>query len=322
LARPKVSSYTVEGLARALTQTEPLGFVPLNPDDPWIETINPGIAEGELAGGCLTLLAHAVGTPDQPVWRDKIVFLEDVNAEPYEIDANLTQLLRAGVFDGVAGTATFLPNLPGNWAGTPVREPVAAALGAGAVLVNDARAFAVGESRLGAASGRRTALFVTVGTGVGGGVVVDGRLHLGIGTAGEFGHQTVDPAGPVCGCGNRGCVEAVACAGAIAAAAECGTVEEAVEAAQSGDEQARAALEQAGRALGIALANAVLLLAPERIVVGGGVAGAGDLLLDPIRDELRRRVRVAPIERIDVVPAELGPGAGAIGAALWAAECA
>ena len=227
-----------------------------------------------------------------------------------------------GVFDGVAGTATFLPNLPGNWAGTPVREPVAAALGAGAVLVNDARAFAVGESRLGAASGRRTALFVTVGTGVGGGVVVDGRLHLGIGTAGEFGHQTVDPAGPVCGCGNRGCVEAVACAGAIAAAAECGTVEEAVEAAQSGDEQARAALEQAGRALGIALANAVLLLAPERIVVGGGVAGAGDLLLDPIRDELRRRVRVAPIERIDVVPAELGPGAGAIGAALWAAECA
>jgi muramoyltetrapeptide carboxypeptidase len=103
LARPKVSSYTVEGLASALTQTEPLGFVPLNPDDPWIETINPGIAEGELAGGCLTLLAHAVGTPDQPVWRDKIVFLEDVRAEPYEIDASLTQLLRAGAFDGVAG---------------------------------------------------------------------------------------------------------------------------------------------------------------------------------------------------------------------------
>ena len=225
-----------------------------------------------------------------------------------------------GVFDGAAGTATFLPNLPGDWAGTAVCAPLAAALGARAVLVNDARAFAVGESKLGAACGCRTALFVTVGTGVGGGVVVDGRLHLGIGTAGEFGHQTVDPAGPVCGCGNRGCVEAVACAGAIAAAAGCATVEDAVEAAQSGDERARAALEQAGRALGIALANAVLLLAPERIVVGGGVAGAGDLLLDPIRDELRRRVRVAPVERIDVVPAELGPGAGAIGAALWAAE--
>ena len=225
-----------------------------------------------------------------------------------------------GVFDGAAGTATFLPNLPGEWAGTPVCAPVAAALGAGAVLLNDARAFAVGESRLGAARGCRTALFVTVGTGVGGGVVVDGRLHLGIGTAGEFGHQTVDPAGPVCGCGNRGCVEAVACAGAIAAAAARETVEAAVEAAQSGDERARAALEQAGRALGIALANAVLLLAPERIVVGGGVAGAGELLLDPIRAELRERVRVAPVERIDVVPAELGPGAGAIGAALWAAD--
>jgi glucokinase len=227
-----------------------------------------------------------------------------------------------GVFDGAAGTATFLPNLPGDWAGTPVCAPVTTALGAPAVLVNDARAFAVGESRLGAARGCRTALFVTVGTGVGGGVVVDGRLHLGIGTAGEFGHQTVDPAGPVCGCGNQGCVEAIACAGAIAASAGCATVEEAVEAGQSGDERARGALEQAGRALGIALANAVLLLAPERIVVGGGVAGAGELLLDPIRDELRERVRVAPVEQIDVVPAELGPGAGAIGAALWAAECA
>ena len=90
--------------------------------------------------------------------------------------------------------------------------------------------------------------------------------------------------------------------------------------AEAGEQRAREALELAGCYLGIALANCVLLLAPERIVVGGGVAGSGELLLAPIRAELRQRVRVAPIERIDVVPAELGPGAGAIGAALWAAE--
>jgi len=149
---------------------------------------------------------------------------------------------------------------------------------------------------------------------------VDGHLHLGIGTAGELGHQTVAPDGPVCGCGNRGCVEAVASAEAIAAAGGRATVEEIVVAAEAGEQRAREALELAGCYLGIALANCVLLLAPERIVVGGGVAGSGELLLAPIRAELRQRVRVAPIERIDVVPAELGPGAGAIGAALWAAE--
>jgi muramoyltetrapeptide carboxypeptidase len=103
LARPRVSDYTVDALVRAVTQTEPLGVVARNPDDPWVETINGGQAEGELAGGCLTLLARAVGTPDQPDWRGKIVFLEDVHAEPYDIDGNLTQLLRAGVLDGVAG---------------------------------------------------------------------------------------------------------------------------------------------------------------------------------------------------------------------------
>lgn len=225
-----------------------------------------------------------------------------------------------GLFDADSGTTAFLPNLPGDWAATPVAGPVGDALGAPAVLVNDARAFAVGESQLGAARGCRTAVFVTVGTGVGGGVVVDGRLHLGIGTAGELGHQTVEPDGPLCGCGNRGCVEALACAGAIAADGGRATVEEIVAAAAAGEQRAREALERTGRYLGIALANCVLLLAPERIVVGGGVAGAGDLLLAPIRAELRERVRVAPVERIDVVQAELGPGAGAIGAALWAAE--
>ena len=103
LARAGVSAYTRDGLVRAVCGEGPLGVVPRDPDDPWVETITPGVAEGELAGGCLQLLANAVGTPEDFDWRGKVVFLEDVHEEPYAIDRNLTQLLRAGKLDGVAG---------------------------------------------------------------------------------------------------------------------------------------------------------------------------------------------------------------------------
>ncbi len=103
LAKPGVSAYTLEGLRRAIVEPGPLGAIGPNPDDPWVETINGGVAEGELSGGCLTLLANAVGTPDDFDWRGKIVFLEDVDEEPHAIDRYLVQLLRAGKFEGVAG---------------------------------------------------------------------------------------------------------------------------------------------------------------------------------------------------------------------------
>jgi muramoyltetrapeptide carboxypeptidase len=102
-ASPKLSDYTRDGFLRAVCQTEPIGQLQPNPDDPWVETITGGVAEGELAGGCLSLLAGALGTRTAPVWRDKIVFLEDVEEEPWSIDAKLVQLLRAGAFEGVAG---------------------------------------------------------------------------------------------------------------------------------------------------------------------------------------------------------------------------
>jgi muramoyltetrapeptide carboxypeptidase len=109
LARPGVSAYTCDGLLRALTGQGPLGAIPPDPDDPWVETVTGGVAEGELAGGCLTLLAHALGTPDDVDWRGKIVFIEDVDEEPYAIDRCLTQLLRAGRLDGVAGIVVAEP---------------------------------------------------------------------------------------------------------------------------------------------------------------------------------------------------------------------
>lgn len=217
------------------------------------------------------------------------------------------------------GTGLLLPNLPGDWVGRPIAGPVGEGLGVKVRLVNDSRAMTLAELRSGAGRGARDLVCVVLGTGVGGGVAIGGRLHLGGGHAGEIGHTTVVPDGPLCGCGNRGCLDRVAGAAAIAAQAGWATVGDAVEAARNGDERAREAFADAGRHVGVALAGAVVLLWPGRIVVGGGVtAAAGELLLGPLRDELRRRACVAP--EIDVLPAALGAGAGAIGAALWAAE--
>lgn len=197
-----------------------------------------------------------------------------------------------GLFDRANGTTTFLTNMPGGWRGVPVVTRVSDALGAPAALINDARAFALAESQLGAARGRGTVVFVAVGTGVGGGITIGGGLYEGReGRAGEIGHVTIAERGPLCTCGNRGCMEAL--------------VREALA-----DRKVR----RAGQLLGVGIANAVVLLAPECVVVGGGVGTIGEKLLEPLRAELRRRVFVSvPVE---VVPAELGVLAGAVGAAL------
>ena len=116
-----------------------------------------------------------------------------------------------GLYDPVAGCTRFLVNMPGDWAGRPVSAPVNAALGITVALINDARAFGLAELRLGAGRGAATMIGLTLGTGVGGFIAIDGRVRLGHdGTAGEIGHQTIDPDGPSCGCGNHGCVEAYA----------------------------------------------------------------------------------------------------------------
>lgn len=225
-----------------------------------------------------------------------------------------------GLFERDSGRIELFPNLPGPWAGYPLRDRLSDGLGlpvARVALVNDARAFILAESAIGAARGCQTVVGVTLGTGVGGGIIVNGRLHLGAnGRAGEVGHQTVDPSGPVCGCGNRGCAEALAQAGAIARAGGRATAEEVFAAAAAGDERCRSAVDRAVAALSIALANLAVVLVPDLIVVGGGVAGAQRMLLDPLEAAVRNRVPLLPADRIRVVPAELGPWAGAIGAAL------
>ncbi|HEX5828365.1 MAG TPA: ROK family protein [Candidatus Limnocylindrales bacterium] len=226
-----------------------------------------------------------------------------------------------GLYDPATGQTRFLVNVPGPWAGKPVAGPVGEALRLPAFLINDARAFGLAELRLGAGRGASTMVGLTLGTGVGGVVAVAGRVHQGHdGTAGEVGHQTIDPDGPWCGCGNRGCVEAFARADQIAHACGTATVEEAVARARDGDERALDGLAQTGRYLGIGIANLVTILSPDRIVLGGGVSAAGDLLFEPIRAELRRRVKTTSLDEVTVVVAELGTWAGAIGAAVHGAE--
>jgi glucokinase len=228
-----------------------------------------------------------------------------------------------GLYDPVAGTTRFLVNFPGGWAGTPVAGPIGAALGLPAFLINDARAFGLAELRLGAGRGASSMIGLTLGTGVGGVIAVDGHVHQGHdGTAGEIGHQTIEPDGPWCHCGNRGCLEAFARADQIAAACGTATAEEAVVRARAGDLRATEGLAQVARYLGIGIANMVTVISPDRVVIGGGIAAAFDLLLGPIRDELGRRVRTTSLDAVEIVAAELGTWAGAIGAAIHGAEAA
>jgi glucokinase len=226
-----------------------------------------------------------------------------------------------GLYDPLAGTTRFLVNMPGEWKDRPIRTPIEIALGLPTALINDARAFGLAELRLGAGRGAKSLVGLTLGTGVGGVIAIDGRVHLGHdGTAGEIGHQTIDPDGPLCGCGNHGCLEAFTRADRIAEACGTTTAGAGIAAAEAGDARAIEGLATIGRYLGIGIANMVTIISPDRVIIGGGIAAAGDLLLTPIRQEIRRRVQTTAIDEVEVVTAELGTWAGAIGAAVHGAE--
>lgn len=228
-----------------------------------------------------------------------------------------------GIFNHDTGEILLFPNLPGAWENYPFTKKLTEATGKSIALINDARAFCLAESTLGAGRGHRYVACIVMGTGVGGGLVIDGNVHEGATRgAGEIAHQVVAPDGPVCGCGTRGCVEALTSSAAISAMAETKTPEEAYERAKAGDEKAIAAFRSAGKWLGIALANVNAVFSPEVFIVGGGVAQAGDLVLDFIRAELHERNHLWPNSAFKVVPAQLSFFAGATGAALKAAAAA
>ncbi len=264
------------------------------------------------------VVTPAAEGPDAVVARLASVGIEAIGRSPGVTSVGIGI---PGLYDPVAGTTRFLVNFPGGWPGVPVAGPVGAALGLPTTLINDARAFGLAELRLGVARGASSMIGLTLGTGIGGVIAIDGRVHQGHdGTGGELGHQTLEPDGPLCGCGNRGCLEAFARADRIAAACGTATAEAAMDAARAGDPRAVAGLLVVGRYLGIGIANMIAVINPDVVVIGGGVSAAFDLLRAPIEAELRERVRTTALELVRLVPAELGTWAGAIGAAIHGAE--
>ena len=222
-----------------------------------------------------------------------------------------------GIFEADTGRIVLFPNLPGPWKGHALRDPVGAALGVPTTLINDARAFVLAEGTIGAGRAHRTLVGLTLGTGIGGGIMIDGQIHLGaFGTAGEIAHQIIIPDGPRCGCGNRGCIEALAKADALAELAGVPDAATVYAQAADGDADSLAAIDTVANYIGIGLANVVTVLGPSCVVIGGGIIAAGDLVLEPIRKALRTHLVLAPADGVSVVPAELGNWAGAIGAAL------
>jgi glucokinase len=241
-----------------------------------------------------------------------------------------------GLVNSKTNRVEIMPNLP-NLAEVDVSALLARETGLPAVLDNDANAATYAEHQAGAARGKRDVFFVTLGTGIGSGLIMNGQIYRGAnGFAGEFGHMTIDPEGIECGCGNIGCLETIASGPnivrrtrerlyrdrtsslsllAIPRDREL-TAEDIARAAQSGDEMSQLMMERTGMFLGIALAAVVNLLNIEMIVMGGGVMEAGDLILKPTTKEVRRRAFPPSFRDCEIVKAELGPSAGVIGAAL------
>jgi glucokinase len=246
-----------------------------------------------------------------------------------------------GLIDLETNTTLFLPNLYGEWRGIPVGERMFSHLGLDISMLNDVRAITYGEWAFGAGKGVDSMACFAIGTGVGGGLIVNNQLVLGIdGAAGELGHQTVDINGPICGCGNHGCIEVYASGPAIAAEAARGvrqgwatkivelidgdlnklTPEIVAKAANMGDEFALGVWERAGAYLGIGVANILISVGVKRVVIGGGVGKAGDLLLDPIKRVVKDRVFLMPVEKVEILNARLGTKAGIVGMAAWSAH--
>lgn len=240
-----------------------------------------------------------------------------------------------GLVDADAGIIAFLPNLPNEWRGFPAGEFLRNRTGMPVYLLNDARLAALGEYTFGSGPHSDNMLVVTIGTGIGGGLILDGRLRLGVwGAAGEIGHHTILPEGAPCSCGSRGCLETLisgpllsaegASLARSGAAPKLATIvennwaaitpKEMALAASQGDPMVIAAIEKAARYLGIGIANAVTLTAVDLVVITGGVAALGELLLAPVRAVVRERVRMFPSDSVHIACSTLGDRAGALGA--------
>ena len=244
----------------------------------------------------------------------------------------------AGPSDVRTGILYTSPNLPG-WKDVPLRDILSKQFGKIVYLLNDARAAALGELYFGAAKGLKNCIFVTISTGIGGGIIINGELYSGAaGTAGELGHMVIDDDGPLCNCGNRGCWEMLASGTALAAAAK-RSIKEGVEssiteftdgdvekinaqainkAAIAGDPLAQKLISRTAYYLGVGLSNLINIFSPELIIIGGGLSNMGDRLLLPAYEEAKKRAFTQPYQSTRFTLATLGADSGVLGAAGYA----
>jgi len=229
------------------------------------------------------------------------------------------------------------PHLP-EWKDVPLRDIIERKMGVKTLLLNDANAAALGEMYFGAAKGARNFICITFGTGIGGGIVIDGEVYAGsLGTAGEIGHMTIDTNGPKCSCGNTGCWETLASGKALAREAKRrikdGTKTAILEyadgdinkvnaevvhkAARQGDTLAKEVIAHVSYYIGVGLTNLVNIFNPELIVIGGGLANIGDILLEPAYKLVRESVNKTAFASVRFARAELGGNSGVIGAAAY-----
>lgn len=258
-------------------------------------------------------------------------------------DANLKVSDAAGIGMGVPGThkseegiVVWSPNFK-DWNDVQLLAPIVNELGIPAYMGNDANVAALGEYAFGAGKGSKIMVMFTLGTGIGSGLIIDGRIYVGVTeTAPEMGHHIIlADGGPRCSCGRYGCVESLCRRDAItdraAQKAHAGrhtsliqksdhdlryiTPAMIAEAASEGDEISIETLNEVGYYLGIAVANAINILNPDKVVIGGGIAQAGDLLFGPIRRSVEVNALYAPLQVCQILPAELGDDAGVLGGA-------
>ncbi|MGI8826900.1 MAG: ROK family protein [Chloroflexota bacterium] len=240
-----------------------------------------------------------------------------------------------GPLDSRAGVVLDPPNLPG-WERVPLKAWLDGAFGVPSRIVNDANVAALGEFTAGAGRGTRNMVYLTISTGIGGGIIVDGELLEGSsGTAGEIGHMTIDLHGPTCPCGNVGCLEVLASGTSIARrfrealdalpdapnerADQRGfTAADVAFAAGDGDVLASTVFLECARAVGFGVVNCIHIFNPDAVVLGGGVVQAGPLLFGPVRETVERYTLAVPRSAVRVERAELGDDAGLMGAALLA----
>ncbi|MCA8996606.1 MAG: ROK family protein [Planctomycetaceae bacterium] len=246
-----------------------------------------------------------------------------------------------GLVDVYQGVSRYLPNMTTHWKDVPVAEKLSPRVGCPVRLLNDVRMATYGELVYGHGRSSATMVFLAIGTGIGGGIVIDGKLRLGpLGAAGELGHQTIDPTGPMCGCGNHGCLETLASGTALAAEGIrlmlmglAPNLHDAVDgdpalvtaemmgSVADRDEPVRDAILKAASDVAIGISNVITAIHPELVVIGGGVAKLGELLLGRIREDVRARVgRLFPTDDIRIEASQLGSRAGVMGAIALASR--